>query len=107
LAIELSHFLFSLVEKKHLRFKIEWLDDLSIALSDALLGLLSGIPKCCVLHFVLNDDIDIEWIPEWVSYFPCRKCLLKGRFAHKPFQPLIIESNQAHLFTLDEQLGGE
>ena len=95
LPINLSHFLFFFCQVRIHRFGIELLDDLSIKATDMILGLLSGIPKCCALAFVM-DQVDKERTPSWVQYYPCRKCISKGKYAHRPF-PNYISCSPVHL----------
>jgi len=100
LPINLSHFLFFLTVKKVPSFNVGLLDGLVVVAKDIIFGLLSGIPKCCVLAFVM-DQVDKERTPFWVQYFPCRKCISKGKYAHRPF-PNYISCSPVHIDN-DEQ----
>jgi len=100
LPINLSHFLFSFTIKAIPRSHVELLDGLVIVAKDIIFGLLSGIPRCCVLAFTMNQ-IDKERTPFWVQYYPCRKCISKGKYAHRPF-PNYISCSPVHIDN-DEQ----
>lgn len=96
LPINLSHFLFSLNMKTFPpRSNVGFLDGLVIVAKDVIFGLLSGIPRCCVLAFVM-DQVDKERTPYWVQYYPCRKCISKGKYAHRPF-PNYISCSPVHI----------
>jgi len=112
LPVQVSYKIFYCFWNHYLRFPSEFLDKLSTTISNAILGLVSGIPACCVLQFLRDNRFETQKGNPNAPYFVCRKCQEKKQYWEVPFYVwngkrittyLISERSHAHLFTLDEQ----
>jgi hypothetical protein len=53
-------------------------------IADITCGLVSGIPLCCILHYVNNDcdyPVDDPKLVKYSLYIPCPECRAKQRIA--------------------------